>query len=43
MKAKILLVDDDPEVSEVLELMLAQIGHEVTVVSQGHEAITLHV
>jgi len=40
-KAKIMLVDDDPDVSEVLELMLAQIGHEVTVVSQGEEAITL--
>ena len=39
-KAKILLVDDDPEVSEVLELMLDQIGNEVTVVSQGQEAIT---
>ncbi|KPJ54553.1 MAG: hypothetical protein AMJ37_00420 [Dehalococcoidia bacterium DG_18] len=39
-KAKILLVDDDPEVSEVLELMLDQIGSEVTVVSQGQEAIT---
>ncbi len=39
-KAKILLVDDDPEVSEVLGLMLDQIGNEVTVVSQGQEAIT---
>ncbi len=39
-KAKILLVDDDPEVSEVLEMMLDQIGNEVTVVSQGQEAIT---
>ncbi len=40
-KSKILLVDDDPEVSEVLELMLAQIGHEVAVVSQGQEAVAL--
>ncbi|MCK4242928.1 MAG: response regulator, partial [Dehalococcoidia bacterium] len=40
-KVNILLVDDDPEVSEVLELMLAQIGHEVTVVAQGQEAIAL--
>jgi len=40
-KVNILLVDDDPEVSEVLELMLAQIGHEVTVVSQGQEAVAL--
>ena len=39
-KAKILLVDDDPEVSEVLEMMLDQIGNEVTVVSRGQEAIT---
>ena len=40
-KAKILLVDDDAEVSEVLELMLGQIGNEVTVVTQGQEAIDM--
>ncbi|MDR9459984.1 MAG: response regulator, partial [Dehalococcoidia bacterium] len=40
-KAKILLVDDDPNVNEVLELMLSQIGYDVTAVSHGQEAITL--
>ncbi|NOQ43257.1 MAG: response regulator, partial [Dehalococcoidia bacterium] len=40
-KAKILLVDDDPNVNEVLELMLSQIGYEVTAVTHGQEAITL--
>ncbi len=36
---KILIVDDDPGVNEVLELMLTQMGHEVTAVTQGQEAI----
>jgi len=36
---KILIVDDDPEVNEVLELMLTKMGHEVTAVTQGKEAI----
>jgi len=40
-KANILLVDDDPEVSEVLELMLSQMGHRVTVAAQGAVAIAL--
>jgi len=40
-KANILLVDDDPEVSEVLELMLAQMGHRVAVVAQGAVAVAL--
>jgi signal transduction histidine kinase len=40
-KAKILLVDDDPNVNEVLELMLSQIGYEVTAVCHGQEAINL--
>jgi signal transduction histidine kinase len=40
-KARILLVDDDPNVNEVLELMLSQIGYDVTAVSHGQEAITL--
>jgi CheY-like chemotaxis protein len=35
------LVDDDPNVNEVLELMLSQIGYDVTAVSHGQEAITL--
>jgi two-component system response regulator PilR (NtrC family) len=36
---KILMVDDDPDVSEVLELMLTQMGHDVTAVTEGKEAI----
>jgi CheY-like chemotaxis protein len=40
-KANILLVDDDPEVSEVLELMLAQMGYRVAVVAQGAVAVAL--
>jgi len=39
--ATIMVVDDDPEVSEVLELMLAQMGHQTTIVAKGEEAITL--
>ncbi len=38
--ARILLADDDPEVAEVLELMLGQLGHRVTVASSGQEALT---
>jgi len=40
-KATIMLVDDDPEVGEVLELMLTQMGHEVAIVTKGEEALTL--
>jgi len=36
---KILIVDDDPEVNAVLELMLTKMGHQVTAVTQGKEAI----
>jgi CheY-like chemotaxis protein len=39
-RATILLVDDDPEVSEVLGLMLQQMGHQVTVVTSGEEALS---
>jgi CheY-like chemotaxis protein len=40
-KTTIMLVDDDPEVSEVLELMLTQMGHEVDIFTKGEEAIAL--
>jgi signal transduction histidine kinase/CheY-like chemotaxis protein len=40
-KTTIMLVDDDPEVSEVLELMLTQMGHEVAIFTKGEEAIAL--
>jgi DNA-binding response OmpR family regulator len=36
----ILLVDDDPQVSEVLEMMLTQLGHQVTVANNGREALS---
>ena len=38
--ARILVVDDDPEVSEVLELMIKKFGHEVTVINSGKEAVS---
>jgi CheY-like chemotaxis protein len=37
--ARILLVDDDLEVGEVLELMLKQLGHRVTAVNTGEAAV----
>ena len=37
--ARILLVDDDPEVGEVLDLMLKQLGHRVTAVNTGGAAV----
>jgi len=38
--ATILLADDDPEVSKILGLMLQQMGHRVTVVTSGKEALS---
>ena len=38
--ATILLVDDDPEVSEVLGLTLEQLGHRVTGVTSGKQALS---
>ena len=38
--ATILVVDDDVQVSEVLELMLTQLGHRVTVAAMGEEALS---
>ena len=38
--ASILVVDDDPRVSQILELMLAQMGYNVTGVTSGREAIS---
>jgi len=37
--ASILLIDDDTQVSEVLELMLKKMGHRVTVFNKGREAV----
>jgi CheY-like chemotaxis protein len=38
-EATILLIDDDPQVSEVLELMLEQLGHRVTGFTSAKEAL----
>ena len=37
--AKILLADDEPEVAEVIELMLSRCGYLVTVVNSGRDAL----
>ena len=36
---KILLVDDEPEVAEVIELMLIQLGHQVLALNDGRRAL----
>ncbi len=38
-EATILLIDDDPQVSEVLALMLRQLGHQVTGFTNAREAL----
>lgn len=38
-EATILLIDDDPQVSEVLGLMLQQMGHRVTAFTSAREAL----
>lgn len=38
--ARILVVDDDTEVSEVLEMMVKKLGHGVTVVNSGKKAVS---
>jgi len=37
---KILLVDDDPEVSDILGLTLQQLGHRVRIATSGKEALS---
>jgi signal transduction histidine kinase len=39
-RARILLVDDDPEVSDIIGLTLEHLGHRVTVVTSGGEALS---
>jgi len=39
--ARILLVDDDPEVRNVLKLMLEHLGHEVVAAECGEDAVNL--
>lgn len=41
MTARILVADDDPLVHETLRNVLARAGHEVTVASNGIEAVSL--
>jgi signal transduction histidine kinase len=38
--SKILLVDDEPEVIDILGIMLQQLGHQVTGVTSGGEALS---
>jgi two-component system, OmpR family, alkaline phosphatase synthesis response regulator PhoP len=37
--AKILVVDDDPSIVKVLELVLARVGYEVAVATNGKEGL----
>ncbi len=39
-RSRILLVDDDPEVSDIIGLTLEHLGHRVTVVTSGGEALS---
>jgi len=39
-RSRILLVDDDPEVSDIIGLTLEHLGHRVTVVTSGREALS---
>ena len=39
-RSRILLVDDDPEVSDIIGLTLEHLGHSVTVVTSGSEALS---
>lgn len=36
---KILVVDDDPSIREILSIQLTRLGFEVTTASDGHEAV----
>lgn len=38
-RANILLLDDDPEVGEVLRLTLSQLGHQVTLAASGEQGL----
>ena len=37
--ARILVVDDDPQITELIRIALERMGHEVEVALSGHEAI----
>jgi DNA-binding response OmpR family regulator len=36
---KILVVDDDPSIREILSIQLTRLGYKVTTASDGHEAV----
>ncbi|MDO8756475.1 MAG: response regulator, partial [Elusimicrobiota bacterium] len=36
---KILVVDDDPSIREILSIQLSRMGYEVTTAGDGHEAL----
>lgn len=38
---KILVVDDDPSIREILSIQLSRLGYEVTTASDGIEAVTV--
>jgi CheY-like chemotaxis protein len=39
--ARILVVDDEPEIGEILEMLLTHVGHEVRVATNGDSALRL--
>src|SRR3989442_15115046 len=39
--ARILVVDDEPEIGEILEMLLTHVGHEVRVARNGDSALRL--
>src|SRR5207249_2281528 len=39
--ARILVVDDEPEIGEILEMLLTHVGHEVRVATNGDSALQL--
>ena len=41
MKAKIMVVDDEPTICSMMNVFLTQIGYQVTTVNSGEDAIAL--
>src|SRR2546428_14090689 len=39
--ARILVVEDEPEIGEILEMLLTHVGHEVRVATNGDSALRL--
>ena len=38
-KPRVLLIDDEPDILEVMSMMLARDGFEITLASSGYEAL----